>query len=295
MSSANSWRAPDLSGQVAVVTGASRGVGRGIAEVLAECGAKTYLISRSAKEPVRGRSGTLEDVARAIADRGGHAVVVACDLADDSTIADLFARIDRDDGHLEVLVNNAIAWQGPEPTDDIGVAAWMYGPPWKAPLWWWDANFAVGVRSHWAVTNAASPLFIKGRRGVVFFTSERQPDEPGAQELVLDLRATVVERMALLYSLHLKPHQVSSILLYPGFARTDAIERSFREGAEYFEGWSEERFYAETASIYYVGRAAAMLAADPGLLQRTGSLITAHEAAQHYGFEDVTGAQPNPI
>jgi hypothetical protein len=128
--------------------------------------------------------------------------------------------------------------------DDIGIASWMYEPPWKAPLWWWEANFGVGVRSHWAVTNAAAPLFVKGRQGTVFFTSERQPDEPGAQELVLDVRATAVERMAFLYSLHLKPHRVSSVFLYPGFARTDAIERSFREGAEYFEGWSEDWTFA---------------------------------------------------
>lgn len=290
------WSPPDLSGQVAVVTGASRGVGRGIAEVLADCGAKTYVVARSATKAAPGRTGTLEEVAAVISARGGNAVVVACDLSDDGSIEDLFGRIEIDDGHLEVLVNNAVGWEGPEPKDDTpGVAPWMYEPPWKAPRWWWDANFRVGVRSHWVVTNAASRLFAKGRRGAVFFTSERQPEEPGAQELVLDLRATTVERMAFLYSLHLKPHRVSSIFLYPGFARTDAIERSFRAGAEYFNGWSEERFYAETASIHFVGRAAAMLASDPRLLDKTGTLITAHQAAKEYGFTDVTGATPDPI
>lgn len=289
------WTAPDLSGQVAVVTGASRGVGRGMAEVLGECGAKTYLVARSSTEPVPGRTGTLEEVADAIAARGGKSVTVPCDLASDGAIDDLFARIKTDDGHLELLINNAVAWQGPEPTDDIGIAPWMYQPPWHAPRWWWDGNFTVGVRSHWAMTNAAAPLFIRGRRGAVFFTSERQPDEPGAQELVLDLRATTVERMALLFSLHLRPHRVSSIFLYPGFARTDAIERSFKEGAEYFQGWSESDFYAKTASIHYVGRAAASLASDPDLLAKTGTLITAHEAAAEYGFTDISGAQPDPM
>jgi NAD(P)-dependent dehydrogenase (short-subunit alcohol dehydrogenase family) len=293
--SSDRWLAPDLAGQVAVVTGASRGVGRGIAEVLAECGAKTYLVARSATEPVAGRTGTIGEVAESINSRGGHAVSAPADLSDDETINELFARIERDDGHLEILVNNAVAWQGPEPTEDVGVAPWMYDPPWKAPPWWWNANFGVGVRSHWAVTNAASPFFITGRRGVVFFTSERQPAEPGSQELVLDLRATTVERMAFLYSLHLKPHRVSSIFLYPGFARTDAIERSFKEGAAYFDGWTEERFYSETASIYYVGRAAAMLAADPDVLAKTGTLVTAHQAAIEYGFTDVSGAAPDPI
>lgn len=171
----------------------------------------------------------------------------------------------------------------------------MYQPPWHAPRWWWDDNFVVGVRSHWLVTNAAAPFFVEGRRGVVFFTSERQPDEPGAQELVLDLRATVVERMAFLFSLHLRPHVVSSIFLYPGFTRTDAIEKAFESKSDYFNGWTEEEFFAQTASIQFAGRAAASLAADPNLLERSGTLVTSHDAATAYGFTDLNGTLPNPV
>lgn len=264
--------------------------------MLADCGAKTYLVSRSANTAPPGRTGTLQEVADGITSRGGEAIVAPCDLSDDEAVGTLFDRITREDGHLEILVNNAVAWEHESPEESIaGMAPFMYQPPWHAPRWWWDDNFNVGVRSHWLVTNAAAPLFIKGRRGVVFFTSELRPRGPGEQELVLDLRGTVVERMALLMSLHLRPHQVSSILLYPGFTRTDVIERSFEQGSDYFKGWTREQYEEKTCSLQYVGRAAASLAADPKLLDKSGQVITAIDAGTEYGFTDVTGATPVPL
>lgn len=176
------------------MTGASRGIGRGVAEVLAECGARTYIVARSVDSRPHGRTGTLSDLADAIRSRGGDAVVAACDLNDDSAVEALFDRIASQEGHLEIVVNNAVAWQHDDDerpgasSSDAGPAPFMYQPPWYAPRWWWDDNFSVGVRSHWVVTNAAAPLLINGRRGVVFFTSELGARNPGEQELVLDLR-----------------------------------------------------------------------------------------------------------
>lgn len=131
--------------------------------------------------------------------------------------------------------------------------------------------------------------------GVVVFTSERQPDEPGMSEFVLDLRATAVERMAFLYSLHFRPHRVSSILLYPGFTRTETIQRAFERRDDYFTGWTDEEFIARTASTQYAGRAVAALAADPAILDRTGHLLTSYAVATAYGFTDTTGARPDPL
>ena len=283
------WSAPDLSGRVAVVTGASRGVGRGIAEVLGACGATVYLAGRSVAEPATaGRSGTLTEVADVITRNGGTAVVVRCDLADDGDVDALFARVGSERGRLDVLVNNAVGW------DDTGAPEFLMQPPWFAPREWWAANFDVGVRSHWVVTNAAAPLLNETAGGAVFFTSERPPDLPGMQELVLDLRGTAVSRMALLFSLHFRPHRVSSILLYPGFSRTDAIVRSFDEDNDYFSDWTDEQFAARTASIQYAGRAVAALTADDDLLERTGTLVTSYQAAIAYDFTDTNGSQPNP-
>ena len=114
------------------------------------------------------------------------------------------------------------------------------------------------------------------------------------QEIVLDLRATTVERMAALYSLHLRPHRVSSILLYPGFSRTEAIEGGFQRGDDYFTGWTNDDFVERTASIHYAGRAVASLAADPSLLEHSGELVTSYETAVRYGFTDTTGQRPDP-
>jgi len=272
-----------------VVTGASRGVGRGIAEVLGECGATVYLAGRSVDEPATPRrAGTLTEVADVIERGGGTAIVARCDLVDDSDVDALIARIEREYGHLDVLVNNAVAW------DDTGAPAFLMQPPWFAPRTWWERNFDVGVRSHWLVTNAAAKLLNLRGGGAVFFTSERQPGLPGMQELVLDLRGTTVARMALLYALHFRPHRVSSILLYPGFSRTDAIQRSFEDDNDYFSNWSADEFYARTASIHYAGRAAATLTADPALLERTGTIVTSHDAAVAYDFTDTDGTRPDP-
>jgi dehydrogenase/reductase SDR family protein 1 len=278
------WTSPDLTGQVAVVTGASRGVGRGIAEVLGACGATVYLVARSDST----------DVAASIDASGGRASPVACDIGDDHAVARLFDRVRAEQGRLDVLVNNAVAWGDHGRDHDAVSEPWLMQPPWNAPEYWWDSNFAVGVRSHYVVTNAAAPLFVAGRRGVVVFTSERQPGEAGMQELVLDLRATVVERMAHLYSLHLRPHRVSSILLYPGFSRTEPIERAFERGDSSFADWTDDDFAERTASVHYAGRAVAALAADSTLLERTGSLVTSYEAAVRYGFTDTNGRRPDP-
>ena len=110
----------------------------------------------------------------------------------------------------------------------------------------------------------------------------------------MDLRATVIARMAKLYSLHLRPYRVSSILLYPGFSRTEPIERAFQRRDASFDGWTDDDLAERTASVHYAGRAIAALGADPALLERTGRLVTSYEAAVQYGFTDTNGRRPDP-
>ena len=111
----------------------------------------------------------------------------------------------------------------------------------------------------------------------------------------MDLRGTVVERMAKLWSLHLRPLRAASLFVYPGFARTEAIQRAFERGGGYFEEWTEERFFTETASVHYAGRAIASLAADASVGELSGQLVTAFEAATRYDFTDTNGKRPDPI
>lgn len=279
----DNWTPPDLGGEVAVVTGASQGVGRGIADVLAACGATTYVVSRNPTE-----------AAAAINAAGGTAIAASCDVGDDAQVALLVDRVAEEAGHVQILVNNAVGWASLGDGDETGSQAFLMEPPWRAPVQWWDANFDVGVRSHWAVTNAMAPLMLPGRRGLVVFTSERQPDEAGMQEMVMDLRATAVQRMAHLFALHLRPHKLSSVFLYPGFTRTETIARLFGTRSGYFEGWTEDRFLAETVSPQFAGRAVATLA-TANRLDWSGTLKTAHEVAVAYGFTDVDGSLKDPI
>lgn len=281
------WSSPDLEGRVAVVTGASQGVGRGIASVLAACGARVHLVGRTTRDH---GGPTVEAVAAELREAGGDAIAATCDLGDDAAVTELVARIGRQDDRIDILVNNAVGWAQ---ADDVW--EFVYEPPWKAPDAWWDVNFHVGVRSHWLVTRRAAPLMLPYRQGLVVFTSERVSDEPGAQELVMDLRATAVKRMALLFSLHLRPQEIASVMLYPGLTRTEAIGDNFEQGHSYFDGWSSDEFYARTASPEYAGRAVASLATDTNVLARTGSCVSSYELACEYDFTDVNGQRPDPV
>src|SRR5688572_573362 len=119
----DAWTAPDLAGQVAVVTGASRGVGRGVAEVVGECGATVYLVARS----------DTAEIAAAIDAAGGRAIGVTCDVGDDRAVAALFDRVRGEYGRLDILVNNAVGWGDHGRDHDTISEPWLAQPPWNAP------------------------------------------------------------------------------------------------------------------------------------------------------------------
>jgi NAD(P)-dependent dehydrogenase (short-subunit alcohol dehydrogenase family) len=289
--SRSTWKAPDLDGRVAVVTGGSRGVGLGIAEVLAECGAEVFVVGRGAADDGDRPGPALAEAVSRIRDSGHRAVAAPADLANPDAIRKVMVRVEAEHGRLDLVVNNAVGWSSGADADN----PWISQPPWHAPVWWWDENFTVGVRSHYLVTNAAAPLLFRSQAGLVVFTSERKPESPGLQELVLDLRATAVERINQVMALHLRPRGVSSVLLYPGFTRTEAVSRSFRDRRGQFASWTDEEFLHRTASPQYAGRAVAALWGDPDVVERTGTTLSAHEAARAYGFTDVTGLVPDPV
>jgi NAD(P)-dependent dehydrogenase (short-subunit alcohol dehydrogenase family) len=268
----DTWSAPDLTGKVALVTGASRGVGRGVAEVLGECGATVY---------VTGRRNALDDVAASI---GG--ISVRCDHADDEQVRALFERIGKDHGRLDAMVCNAISW-GPDDFGGDGNAAAM-AKLWKKPMKWWDTNFTVGVRSHLACCHFGLPLMLRSG-GLVVFTSEYPQSDPKHQDVVLDTRAHAIARMAAVIAEQLRKKHVACSVVVPGFPRTEMILESWENKNEYFKGWTEEDFYAKTESVQYSGRAVAALAADPDVMQRTGEVFRTLDLAKAYSFTDVDG------
>jgi NAD(P)-dependent dehydrogenase (short-subunit alcohol dehydrogenase family) len=273
----DTWRPRDLKGKVALVTGASRGIGRGIAEVLGECDATVY---------VSARSDAIDDVAKSI---GG--IAVRCDHADDAQVEALFAQIRKEQGRLDVMVCNAISWGADFGSDGNEAAR---AKLWKKPMKWWDTNFNVGVRSHLACCHFGLPLMLKNG-GLIAFTSEYPQPDPKYQDVVLDTRAHATARMAAVVAAQLKKKRVACVVVVPGFPRTEGILEAWEAGNPSFKGWTEEDFYANTESVHYAGRGVASLASDPDVMERTGEVLRALELAKAYGFSDVDGRLPEPV
>lgn len=291
------WSAPDLSGKVAAVTGASRGVGRGIAEVLGECGATVYVSARSTRgSPTSGdEAQTVEAVAEEIERRGGTGIAVPCDHGSEIETERLFQRINAEQGRLDILVNNVVGWDSepaaPDVADELN--------RWRAPLWErdianWDGNFHVGLRSHFLACRFGIPLMLGREGGLVLFTSERPDAEPKA-DLSMDVRAHATARFAFVLGRQLVPHGIASVVLIPGFPRTEVIVANWESEHPYFAGWTREDFLSKTESTHFAGRAVAALAADPEMLTHTGQVLGAQEVARAHNFTDVDGRVPGPV
>lgn len=275
---------PDLRGKVALVTGASRGVGRGVALGLGEAGATVYLTGRTLSGRPPGMpflAGSLEETAADVTALGGRGVPLQCDHRDDMQTRAALERIAGEQGRLDLLVNNV--WGGYE-----GLHLWdERGQTWNAPFWeqplsLWDEMFGTGVRAHYITTALAAPLLLAARGLIVnisFFAGQRHRD---TENIPYFLAKNADDRMAQAFANHFRPQGVSAVSLYPGLVRTEGVLLA-PEGT--FDLSSSE-------SPQFLGRAVAHLAADPGVLERSGQTLVAAELAQEYGFTDIDGKQP---
>ncbi len=270
-----------LSGRVAVVTGASRGAGRAIARVLGEAGATVWVTGRSTREGRRteGLPGTVEDAAEEVTAAGGRGVGVRVDHTEDAEVEALFARVRREEGRLDLLVNNA--WGGYEGYSD----APFDGPFWEQPPRRWDEMFTAGVRAQMVAARAAAPILIRQRGGLVVGTTA-WAFGGYLGNLWYDTAKAAVARMAFGMAEELRPYGVASVALAPGFMRTERV----------MDAHARSPFdLSATESPEYLGRAVAALAADPHVLSRSGALLTAGGLARDYGFTDVDGRRPEPF
>jgi len=282
------WSVPQLGGAVAVVTGASRGAGRGIALVLGEAGMTVYVTGRSVAggRTVDGLPGTVDETAVEVGGRGGVGIPVRTDHTVDAEVAALFARVERERGRLDLLVNNA--WGGYEGDDDT------FGRPfWEQPLWRWDRMLAAGVRSSMVASYYATPLMLPRHQGLIINVGlDVGPDDWDLAQhdhigVFYDTAKTAINRMAFGMAHNLRPYGVAAVALAPGWMRTEAVMRdkpphTRPSGAQ----------LAETQSVEYVGRAVAALAADPAVLDKSGHVLRVGEVARAYGFTDIDGRQP---
>lgn len=268
-----------LTGKVALVTGASRGVGCGIAMSLGEAGATVYVTGRTvegspAAVPL---AGTIQRTAAEVTRLGGQGIAVRCDHRDDAQVEAVFQRIRDEQGRLDILVNNA--WAGYE-----GYHANTYPPPgvplWDRPAAFWDENL-IGVRWTYIASRLAAPIMIAQHQGLIVNISFGAL-MPG--NAAYNVAKTATDRLAWEMAQVLQEYHVTVLSLYPGLVRTEGVLLN----AQYFD-------LSNSESPQFTGRAVAALAADPHLLERTGQAWVVARLAEEYGFDDIDGKRPRPI
>jgi len=290
------WEPPDLRGAVAVVTGASRGVGRGVALALGACGATVYVTARSTRargetggdEPSRAaagdpaRPGTVDDTADDVTAQGGRGIAAPTDHTDDAQVEALFARVrDEQDGRLDLLVANA--WGGYEDYDAAPFAA----PFWEQPVSRWDVMFTAGLRAQFTAARAAAPAMVARRSGVIVLTGGTDMQTHYLGNVPYDVVKAASSRLVAALAHELRPHGVAAVGVYPGFTRTEAVVAAFAaQGAQP---------PPETHSPEFVGRAVAGVLADPRVMRLSGAGAQAAVYARRYGFADADGREVAPF
>lgn len=277
-----------LKGQVAVVAGATRGAGRGIACMLGEAGATVYCTGRSVRgNPATtgifaGRAETIDETAEMVTARGGQGIAVRVDHLDAAQVEALFARVGREQGRLDILVNDI---------SEGSTHEWK--PFWKLNL---DKGFEMmcnALHTHIITSKHAAPLMIKGKRGLIVEVGDGDALYYRSN-LFYDLIKITVSRLAYDMAMDLYKHGVAAVAITPGYMRTEYIldhfgvrEENWREA-----GKKDANFlYSETP--FYVGRAVAALAADDNIMKRSGGLYSSWGLAREYGFTDMDGSQPD--
>jgi dehydrogenase/reductase SDR family protein 1 len=254
-----------LHGKVAVVTGGSRGIGRGIAGELARHGAKVFVTGRSEAD--------LQQV-------GEGTVGIRCDHRVDAEVDAAFEQIGRESGGIDILVNNV--WGGYDRMVDNGEFTWSK-PFWEQPLWRWDAMFSAGVRAHYDASRRAASGMVARRRGLIVNISHWAAQKH-LGNVAYGVSKAATDKMTAHMASELHPHAVAVVSLYPGLVRTEKV----MEAAQWLDMTNSE-------SPEFIGRAIAALAADPDVLRHTGKVLVAASLAIEYTFTDIDGTTPRAL
>lgn len=262
--------------RVIVVTGASRGAGRGIATALGATGATVYVTGRTLEEGNSELPGTVPATAAAISAAGGKGIAVACDHGDDAQVQALFEQVREEQGRLDILVNNATCL--PDGLTDKG-------PFWEKPLTLTDL-WNVGMRSHYCAAYFAAPLLLANGEGLVVNTSSfggriyMHGPAYGAGKAAAD-------KMAHDMAVDFKPYNVAVISLWMGLLLTERTRRVFEAEPEMYASMVDTAEHPE-----FSGRVIDALARDPTLMEKSGQVWIGAELGEEYSVQDIDGKQP---
>ena len=280
-----------LEDKVVLVTGASRGIGKGIAIAFGECGATVYITGRSLDTSQATVSGSLMETAQAVEAAGGTCIPVQVDHGNDDQVRSLFSRIaDEQNGQLDVLVNNV--YSGVQSLkDNLGTPFWECDPS------LWDDCNHVGLRSHYMASHCAAKMMVPRKTGLICTISSW-----GSLFYIFSVPYGVgkaaCDRLAADMAVELKPHNVASLSVWPGIVGTEHFQqlKTAAEQNSDAQDTSEmtqmilEQFNWETP--LFTGRAIARLAADPKVMNFTGKTHIIAELAKRYGLVDENHVRP---
>jgi len=268
---------------VAVVTGATRGCGRGIAVELGAIGATVYVTGRTtreAKSPM-GRSETIEDTADLVTAAGGRGIPVRCDFTVPSDVDALVARLER----LDVLVDDV--WGGDPFVEH------------EKPFWENDLDRAIqvlrnGIESHLTAAHRLLPLLVRQGSGLVVEVTDGDDETYHGTALPYYLVKSGIRRIAQALAVQLKPHGVTALAVTPGFIRSEAMLEGMGVTEDTWrDAIAQDPHFAMAESPHYVGRAIAALAKDPDVTRWSGRSLSSWALMREYGFTDLDGTRPD--
>jgi NAD(P)-dependent dehydrogenase (short-subunit alcohol dehydrogenase family) len=275
-----------LEKKVAVVAGATRGAGRGIARALGEAGATVYCTGRSTRgnlSPYR-RPETIDETAERIDAAGGTAIPVRVDHTVEDEVRALFERVEKEQGRLDVLVNSIAG-------EDPGVAEWT-------SFLETDLTHAVptlqqALVSHIITAQHGASLMKRKRRGLIVEVTEHDLLFAGGNALKQIVKFAL-KGMAVMLAEELRGHKVAAVSITPGFLRSEAMLEHFKVTEDNWrEGGKKDAHFLHSESPLFIGRAVAALAQDKNVLARSGQLLSSWGLAREFGFTDVDGSRPD--
>jgi dehydrogenase/reductase SDR family protein 1 len=271
-----------LHNKIALVTGASRGVGKGIAMSLAMDGATVYITGRTEHQAdeTAGLPGTIYETEAQIVSKGGQCTAIRCDHTNDQEVVDVFHQIFAKHDRLDILVNSA--WGGYEYFND-GTEYWSEKGFWSAPMSRWDKMFSSGVRAAYFASCQAAQKMVEKKSGIIFNLSywASQRNDKGVAYCT---SKAATDKMTEAMAHDLYTFNIPVICLYPGLVRTEAVLKA----KDHFDLTNSE-------SPAFIGMVISKLASDPNIIDKTGKILVAAREAIAYGITDIDGTQPRPL